>query len=175
MNRRPIVPVLLLPVLIALAPVVVATDQAPPAVAPAPPAVVPTPLAATASPSAKLAEKEKPPFVVPKATGKIEVPAGKTNVVVEDKVSKLHPTSYTFTSPGGGKMFWIGVTSPKSDVFLSAFEHKTKKPILGTLPGDSASRVLLGFDEPTELLLVAHTTSDGTPFRFEVNLGNMSL
>lgn len=173
MSRIRVVPALPVVLLAAIAPLVAATDPAPPS-APAKP-VAPTPLAATASASAELARPENTPFVVPKASGTIVVPAGQKKVVVEDKVSNLHPTSYLFTSPGGGQMFWIGVSSPKSDVFLSVFDFKTKKPIAGSLPTDGAMRILVSFKEPTELLFVAHTRSDGTPFRFEVNLGDMNI
>jgi len=190
MNRRAAALVALFAAPLALAPVVAAPDpvvpkpasQAPdPAArkpAPADPKaapVTPTPLAGTASGTAPLAQPKDAPFVVPKATGKMEIPAGQKTVRVEAQVSKDHPTSYSFTSPGGNQFFWVGVSSPKSDVYLSAFDHETKQPIAGTAPTDKAARVLLSFKKPTELLFVAHTDSAGTPFRFEVTLGGMSL
>ena len=137
--------------------------------------IVPTPMGQAASASAQVAQPANPPFVVPKPTGKLELPAGKTKVQIEDKVSKLHPTAYTYLSPGGQQFFWIGVSSPKTDVFLTVFDYKTRQPISGTLPSDKAIRTMLAFKEPTELLVVAHTESEGTPFRFEVNLGGIQL
>jgi hypothetical protein len=136
------------------------------------PAPAPTPLAGTASATAELAAQ---PYVVPAPTGRITIAAGEQKARVEDKVSKTHPVAYSFTSPGGLQLFWVGVSSPKNDVFLTVFEAKTKKALTGTLPMDKAARILTSYEKPTELLLVAYTESEGTPFRFEVNLGNMSI
>jgi hypothetical protein len=133
----------------------------------------PVPLGATASPAAALAQPAPAPLVVPKASGKMEVAAGQQKARIEDKVSKAHPTAYSYSAPAGS--FWVGVSSPKSDVFLTVFDHATKQPIPGTLPSDGAVRLLLNFSKPTELLFVAYTESEGTPFRFEITLGGMNL
>jgi hypothetical protein len=135
----------------------------------------PTPLSETASAPARLAEASPPPFVLPASSAKLEIAAGAKQARMEAKVAAGKPAGVLFTAPGGDRMFWLMVSSPKSDVWMAVWDTKAKKWVTGTNPKAYTSRLTVSFDQPTELLLVAITDSPETPFRFEVNLGAIGL
>ena len=134
----------------------------------------PVPLGDTASSTAPLAAPAPAAFVVPAPSGTLELAAGEREKRVEDKVAAGKPTAYRYIAPAG-KLISIGISSPKGDVRLSVYEVG-KKAFLGVSePSNGAIRVSTEFPTATELLLVAHTQSAETPFRFEVSLGPGAL
>jgi hypothetical protein len=134
----------------------------------------PVPLGGTASATPTLAAPVPAPFVVPAPSGTLELAAGESKKRVEDDVQRGRPTAWRFVAPAK-QLLSIGISSPKGDVRLSVYEVGSKLAIAGTEPESGAIRVTTEFPEATELLLVAHTQSDGTPFRFEVSLGPGSM